>query len=217
MGRLRRIVKEAAIVAGAAVGLGFVANAVSEKGITLSRDHFAALRAPSGGEQSPEVEAPGGRADSGRESTPGDAADPLAERIARFPEGRREIARQLLERGFQVLTHDEVVAMYEDELFEYGAYVFVDARTPAKYAEGHIPRALLFDHFHFEKYIDRVWEQCQGVAAVVVYCYGEECTDSEIAARMLIERGVDPGLVKIYIGGIQAWKDAGLPLVKGGE
>lgn len=135
--------------------------------------------------------------------------------LAQFEGPSRVTVQRLLDKNIQVITHDEVVKLYQDELFEYGAYTFVDARTPSKYAEGHIPTAIVFDHFHFDRYIDDVFAQCQSAIAVIVYCHGGECTDSELAAQLLLDRGIERSKLKVYVGGVEAWTDAGLPLKQG--
>jgi len=127
----------------------------------------------------------------------------------------RLTAKRLLDKNIQVITHDEVVDLYEDELFEYGVYAFVDARTPSKFAEGHIPSAVLFDHFHFDQYIDDVFNHCVTAITVIIYCHGGECTDSELAAQLLLDRGVEREKLKVYVGGVEAWVKAGLPLKQG--
>lgn len=231
-----RVIKETAVVAALSVGFGLVANAVSENGLELGRDYFRSLReagppegapnagavgvAPPATAEPDEGEAPG-TSDPGPAGS--DAGDPGASegpsegggRLDLFQGGSRETAARLLAKGFQVMTHDEARALFEDELFEYGAYVFIDARTPAKYEAGHIPQAVLFDHFHFERYIEDVVVATMGAQAVIVYCHGGECTDSELAAQLLLDRGVDPGALKVYVGGIEEWKAAGLPLEQG--
>lgn len=49
-------------------------------------------------------------------------------------------------------------------------------------------------------------------AEIVVYCAGPDCPQSAMAAEKLVESGFQN--VHDYEGGLEAWKDAGLPVEK---
>lgn len=124
------------------------------------------------------------------------------------------IVARLRAEGLEVLGHDEVVALFQDPLYEDEAYAFVDARNRAQYDAGHIPGAHHFDPHARDPgaVLGELLPILETSLKVVVYCYGQDCVDSEIAAKRLIAHGVPAELVAVYPGGIQAWRTAGLPL-----
>ncbi|MEM9173724.1 MAG: rhodanese-like domain-containing protein [Myxococcota bacterium] len=83
------------------------------------------------------------------------------------------------------------------------APVVVDVRTPAEFAQGHIPGA-----------VNISWDEPEKIAAldaphgVALYCMvGPRARKGE---AKLLEKGVN-GVLHIE-GGLAAWKDAGLPV-----
>lgn len=203
MKQLPSILIEAAAVTIATIALALAANGVYENGLSLRRSYFVVE--PTGPIQHP---VPPGGADP--TAGPGDEATPVEEDPA-----VAAVIERLTEKGIQVKPHDGVVQLYESPEYEDGAYVFVDARNEDHYRAGHIPGAYQFDHFHMERYIQEVVPVCQTAIEVVVYCYGKDCTDSEITAQHLINLGVDPSMLSVYVGGIQTWCEKGMPVEKG--
>ncbi|MFH0946100.1 MAG: hypothetical protein V2A76_12950, partial [Planctomycetota bacterium] len=63
--------------------------------------------------------------------------------------------------------------------------------------------------------VTEVLRVCEYADKIVVYCYGTECTDSEITAMHIINSGVPREKVHIYVGGIETWCEAGLKVEKG--
>lgn len=123
--------------------------------------------------------------------------------------------KSLVASGYQPMAHDQVVADFQGAEYEAGLIVFVDARDDAHYAKGHLAGAYQLDHYLLDNYIDTLLPACQNALKVVVYCNGGECEDSMFAAGDLIERGVDPNKVYVYVGGVSAWKRDGLPFESG--
>lgn len=82
---------------------------------------------------------------------------------------------------------------------------------PAKsFAEEHIPGSTSVP-VESEDFASRVEDQVGGKdAKVVVYCASASCDASPRAARALEEAGFRH--VYDYEGGVQAWRNAGLPL-----
>ncbi len=125
------------------------------------------------------------------------------------------VRARLAALGVEVLDHDAVAALFHDELYEEGAYVFIDARNEEKWRAGHIPGALLLDHYQYQRTIDRVMPAIQTAAKVVVYCYGKDCIDSELCAQLLKNFDVDPAIIAVYLGGFQTWQEHKLPVETG--
>lgn len=93
-----------------------------------------------------------------------------------------------------------------------GQAVFLDARDPDTYAQGHIPGALCVPPTE----LDRLWPQIaphiEG-KTVVTYCDGELCPLSEELAEALRARGVSTVLV--FVNGWSLWQDEHLPTTTG--
>ena len=127
------------------------------------------------------------------------------------------VVARLAAQGLTVTTHDEAVALWQDPAHALGMVVFIDARADSFYAEGHIPGAWQFDHYHQDRFLGTVLPVVTDpmVARVIVYCRGGDCEDSEFAAMNLMVRGVSPEKLSVYVGGHEAWKAAGMPLEQG--
>ena len=93
------------------------------------------------------------------------------------------------------------------ELYQKGT-VFVDAREPEYYQEGHILGA-----WNIPFFLDLVFklDSLQGLdAPMVIYCSGDECGSSEDLAYELQAEGFSNLLV--FKGGWTAWNTSGHPI-----
>jgi rhodanese-related sulfurtransferase len=90
--------------------------------------------------------------------------------------------------------------------------VFLDARSPEDYAQGHIRCAQNIPWQSFDEYIDRVFERIPDQAWIVTYCDGEHCSLSEDLAKELLSMGYEK--VKVLLNGWTRWVEAGLPVEK---
>jgi len=90
-------------------------------------------------------------------------------------------------------------------------YIFVDAREPEAYEEGHIKGAISLPFDWFDDY----WAEAQPLlppdAKLVVYCSGSECESSLNLARLLVEE-FGYTHVEIFFGGWRAWYNSRLPI-----
>jgi len=92
--------------------------------------------------------------------------------------------------------------------------VFLDARKPEEYQEGHIPGALNFygnelDNFA-PKIVPKLTDKNQ---EIIAYCHGGDCDLSLQVAKTLIEQGY--AHVEIFQGGWPDWKKSGYPIHEG--
>lgn len=108
--------------------------------------------------------------------------------------------------------HEEVAAWHQDPAFAAQRIVFIDARNPERYAAGHIPGAVLFDHYHPDAYVAPVLAALAIAERVVIYCTGGDCEDSELAALDLISLGVPGEKIVVYGGGMTTWQYHRLPV-----
>jgi len=97
--------------------------------------------------------------------------------------------------------------------FLTGAAVFVDARTPELYQEGHIQGALNVPLAEFDQMMERVLTELPEEALIVTYCDGEECDLSAQLALKLREIGYEN--VRVLHNGWSLWKNHPLPFQSG--
>lgn len=99
------------------------------------------------------------------------------------------------------------------KLYEAKAAVFVDARTAAEYADGHIAGAVSLPFDDVFKKPDLVQKfQDQGLP-IVCYCGGGDCDLSRNLAFSFLDAGKKR--VIVYLGGLPDWKNAALPVNTG--
>jgi hypothetical protein len=108
--------------------VAFAANAVSPRGLTLTRNYFpSAIRGPS-----PTA--------TGTKSTPGDGGTNIA-----APSSAKILEARLQANGLQLFQSNQVTELFRDPRYEQESIVFIDARDDRHYQEGHIPGAYQFD------------------------------------------------------------------------
>jgi rhodanese-related sulfurtransferase len=100
--------------------------------------------------------------------------------------------------------------------FDRKASIFLDARPPEEYKEGHIPGALSFYADDFEKTAPQVLPLLTDkTKEIVAYCHGTSCDLSIHLAQKLAEQGYSN--VKVFFGGWPEWKKAGYPITQGDQ
>lgn len=96
-----------------------------------------------------------------------------------------------------------------DALSKEHDFVLLDVRSPALYAAGHIPGAVLLPHGKITRAKMAAWPED---TLFVTYCAGPHCNGAARGALRLAELGRP---VKIMAGGITGWLDEGFALVAG--
>ena len=181
-------------VVGAA--FAFAADALSPRGLELSKNHFPAAGLPS---PSP---------------SPGNNVTAAAATSTNSPQ---ELLSAILQaNGLQLAGSNQATQFFRDPRREQDGIIFIDARNDEHYRAGHIPGAYQFDHFHAENYLTNVFQVCLTAEQIVFYCNGGECDDSLQAAVMLRD-GIPIPKEKIFVygGGITEWATNGLPIELG--
>src|SRR5215471_8466719 len=140
MQTVKRVVVQALIVAAAGLAFALVANALSPRGLTLTRDYFPNI--PVITNQSPSTATIG-------PSTNVEVAIPDNEAV-------REAFQRLQQRGLQPMTTQQTLDALKDPGYRQGEIVFVDARSDDSYQSGHIPGAWQLDYYHPEHYLTNV-------------------------------------------------------------
>ena len=100
--------------------------------------------------------------------------------------------------------------------FDQKSALFLDARSPEEYAQGHIPGALEFYADDFDKYAPQVLPQLRDKnQELIAYCHGSTCELSLHLAKALMEQGFTN--VKVFFGGWPEWKKANYPITTGDQ
>ena len=193
----RRVLTETLLIAVAGGGLALVANGLSPRGLSLTRNYF-----PRGG------------------ATPTNAASVLATNSNAggtnlSTSSTAALAAQLRAKGLGLVESEQAARLFADPRYASELVLFVDARDDRHYQEGHIPGAYQFDHYRPDNYLPTVLPACQNAEQIVVYCTGGNCEDSEFAALTLRDAGVPPERLFIYAGGMTEWATNGLPVETG--
>ena len=83
--------------------------------------------------------------------------------------------------------------------------LWIDARSAADYAAGHIPGALSLNEEDWERGFAAFIEKWDGARPLVVYCGGENCHASDsVARRLRHELGFEN--IRVLRGGWTAWQ-----------
>lgn len=109
----------------------------------------------------------------------------------------------------EAAAHFESLLRFETDCWDVHAslqaghegFVMLDVRSPAAYAQGHVPGAVNLPH---AKISDRNLEPFGTDVLFVVYCNGPHCNGADRAALRLAKLGRK---VKKMSGGIEGWKD----------
>lgn len=192
----KTIALEAVVVAVVGVLVSFIANALSPRGLVLSRDYFPGAIRP-------------GTSVAARTNAS------ILSGATNAPAAVQLIAARLAAKNLQMVDLAQARELYFDPRYPHGGVVFVDARDDGLYQAGHVPGAHQFDHYRAPNYLAAVLPVCAVAEQIVVYCNGGDCEDSEFAAVTLRESGVPNDKLHIYGGGFTEWSTNGLPVELG--
>jgi rhodanese-related sulfurtransferase len=171
--------------------VAFLANAISPRGLELTRDYFPNDR------QSPTTVLQ-------LTNSPGPAG-PITNAVER-------IAARFRLEGLQLADSNQVKSLFHDSRYAQGLVVFVDARNDEHYVAGHIPGAYQLDHFRIQDYVATALPVCQAADQIIVYCNGGDCDDSENTAIFLRDAGIPKDKLYVYAGGIAEWTTNRMPV-----
>jgi len=194
---LKRVLLEALVIAALGLAVALLANLVSPRGLSLTRNYF-----PSSGTTH-------GKIDGSANSNANAAA---AATNGSGQSAREIVAARLKEKGLQPIDFGEAMELFRDPQYAADLIVFIDARDDRHYAEGHIPGAYQFDRYYPEKHLPAVLPVCLSATKIVVYCTGGDCEDSEFAALTLKDAGAPLERIVVYAGGMTEWAAKGLPV-----
>jgi rhodanese-related sulfurtransferase len=112
-------------------------------------------------------------------------------------------------QGLEEISLEETCSLYQQ-----GNAVFLDARDPVSFQEGHIDGALNVPPEEAEDYREEVLAMVNAGFEVIAYCDGVDCPLSPELARALQRLGIPS--VKVFVDGWSRWRNAGCPVEKGG-
>ena len=91
--------------------------------------------------------------------------------------------------------------------------LFVDARSPQLYTEGHIAGALNVPWQDVDQYLDSFFKKVTDRKAIIIaYCDGESCSLSHELVKMLRDQGYTD--LKVLSNGWTLWQQNQLPVEK---
>jgi rhodanese-related sulfurtransferase len=191
---LKALIGEAIAVIAAGCLLAIGANALSPRGISLSRNYFPSLS--------------------------GQPAPPATTNLAAAPPGMNggnTVRHRLASHGIQLVDSNYAAQAFQNPGRARHQVMFVDARTDADYQRGHIPGAYQLDYYRPEPHLPMVLPAAQVAATAIIYCNGGDCEDSELAALLLRDSGVPAGKLHVYGGGFAEWVTNGMPVETGAQ
>ncbi len=96
-----------------------------------------------------------------------------------------------------------------------GGALAVDAREEGLYGDGHLPGARLLPLGALDERLEVFRQAVPAERTLVIYCNGYGCPDSFDLALRLAAAGYRD--LRVFEGGFPEWRDAGLPVEKGGS
>lgn len=91
--------------------------------------------------------------------------------------------------------------------------LFLDAREPGEYADGHVPGAIHLPPAEFFTGYPDLAPEVEAARAVVIYCRSLECHDAVELAELL--KDVTHRPLFVFEEGWRAWQEAGYPTSRG--
>ena len=131
-----------------------------------------------------------------------------AEGIPLMERWQEKVLNEQLTGGLPAVSLKQV-----KEAHKSGDALFVDARDPEFFEQGHIPGAVSLPVRDFNSVFPRLEEQLRAAARVITYCDGASCEMSVELTEKLLFAGLE--YIEIFTGGIQQWQGEGLPVVAG--
>jgi len=133
------------------------------------------------------------------------------------------VGNQASPRGIPLITPakkasnaDRFIALEKAEkLWHTGATLFLDAREPADYAEGHIGNALNLPAQSFEQHFGEIAPMVSPESSMVLYCDGKDCDLSHRLQESLRQLGYTN--THLLFDGWTTWREAGLPTARKGQ
>lgn len=146
-------------------------------------------------------------------------ATPSTSPPAAQPEAPKPAALSEVEQkgGFKFVDLAWAKKIHDAQSLDGQGVIFIDARIFKDFTDGHIPGAMHIDKRYFDGAAPKKIRDYLPGNAVVVYCGGADCTDSEAVVLRLKTLNIGIGPYYIVKDGFPGWKKAGYPIATGGE
>ena len=220
MPSFKRVLLDLGLLGVLSIAIGFGVNAIRERGaIKPTKNYFEKTA------QTPSRPKPASRS-TGEVSppTPNQTATPPITGTTTAATNTHDAPKQPgaaqaentkhLQHDYQEIDFSELVKVFHDPATAQGLNLFVDARKPDLYEEGHIPGAVQCE---LGDTIDDVIARANGVERVIVYCGGGDCEDSIFMCRELLDAAVPYDSIFLYPGGWKEWSANQMPAQTGRE
>lgn len=137
-------------------------------------------------------------------------AQPEAPKPAALSEAEQKGGFKFVDLAWAKKVHDE-------QSLDGQGVIFIDARIFKDFTDGHIPGSMHIDKRYFDGAAPKKIRDYLPGNAVVVYCGGADCTDSEAVVLRLRTLNIGIGPYYVLKAGFPGWKQAGYPIATGGE
>ncbi len=214
MQSLRRVLLDLGLLGVLSITIGFGVNAVRERGaIKPTKNYFEkSAQKPEPSNQ----EVPAATSIPNRPTpVPNDRTAEATTSAPRSPQAAKTGNVKHLQHGYQEIDFGDLIKVFQNPATAQGLNLFVDARRPDLYIEGHIPGAIQCDPYEPENALDGIVARANGVERVIVYCGGGDCEDSIFMCRELVEAGLPYDSVFLYAGGWTEWSANEMPAQMG--
>ena len=114
------------------------------------------------------------------------------------------VAAGMQNHGFTLVTLDEAWSLYTREKI-----LFLDAREPFAYEQGHLPGAINVPLSRVEEHLEQLQPFTSTDVVFIAYCDSPDCPLSYELAGLLKAQGIAP--VSILKQGWIGWYEAGFP------
>jgi rhodanese-related sulfurtransferase len=178
--------KEAALVVIGGVLFALLANTISPRGLSLTRNYFPGALSP--------------------RKTLDQLVRPDGPQVPGASGETNQVPERFAQNGFKLISGSDVAMLLTTTPYQQDLVILVDARDDRHYSEGHIPGAFQFDRYYPEKYLPELLPVAFAAEQIVVYCNGGTCEDSQYAASALKEAGIPAEKISVYSGGIAEWR-----------
>ena len=193
---MKRLLLEVIIVGVVGLTVALAANALSPRGLKLSRDYFPTAKV-------------------GATNAAAVATNNSAGLIPEPQSLAAKVAARLQQKGLKLADSDQVYQLFQDPRYQQGLVVFIDSRDDTHFLQGHIPGAWQLDYYRYETFLAAVLPACMMAQEIIVYCNGGDCEDSEFTALLLRDAQVPLEKLRVYGGGISDWQSKGRPIETG--
>ena len=217
MQSLKRALLDLVLLGGLSIAIGFGVNSVRERGAIKPTKNYFDKSAPMTSRPKAKLPPPMPNQTNTPSTTGTITAATNTPSAPKQPGSAEAENTKHLQHDYQEIDFGELLKVFQDPATAQGLNLFVDARKPDLYEEGHIPGAMQCDPYEPDDALDGIVARANGVERVIVYCGGGDCEDSIFMCRELVEAGLPYDSIFLYPGGWKEWSANHMPAQAGRE